>query len=190
MLPEVQSREKRKWQIALRRYILEGQKCSAYAPFFALDRERFRSWIELQFDGDLSWKNFPSHWQFDHAVPLVYFDFSNSDELRLCWNFTNILIAKTSPETPKMDVISAKRYYKMLYEKTGYILCKHMLEKIDRLEEEQLKNKAHLPDFISQNKTYLNSVAGFTSADFDRLNTDTELSVLLAEKEFLKKFND
>jgi hypothetical protein len=35
----LQFREKRKWQIALRRYILERNKSTYYAPFFGLSIE-------------------------------------------------------------------------------------------------------------------------------------------------------
>src|SRR5690606_10922137 len=95
LTPELlQFREKRKWQIALRRYVLERNKSSFYAPYFGLDSEKFRNWIERQFDADLNWENFSSAWQFDHVVPLAYFDFSAEEDLRLCWNFTNIRIEK------------------------------------------------------------------------------------------------
>jgi hypothetical protein len=43
-------REKRKWQIALRRYVIEKNNCITYAPYFGLDRENLRKWFEMQFE--------------------------------------------------------------------------------------------------------------------------------------------
>ena len=56
-------REKRKWQIALRRYVLEKNKSSFYAPYFGLGIETFRKWIEVQFDSETNWENFSESWQ-------------------------------------------------------------------------------------------------------------------------------
>lgn len=188
----LQFRVKRKWQIALRRYVLERQKCHFYAPYFSLDTDKFRNWIELQFDDTLDWNDFSSAWQFDHVVPVAFFDFNSEDDLRLCWNFTNILVAKTEKSGSGIagfNVLAAKRYFEQLFQNTGYQLCAAMVEKINKLEESQLKHKEVIERFINQNKDYLVAVQNFTSYDFERLNTGTDLNVLLTEKEFLKKFS-
>lgn len=187
----LQFREKRKWQIALRRYVLEKQKCHFYAPYFGLDAEKFRLWIELQFDKTLNWDNFSASWQFDHVIPLAYFDFQDEQDLRLCWNFINIQIAKTDKTVEKgkvVDVLIAKRYFKALYHETGYPLCATMLSKIKNIEEAQLNTNKGLTNFIIHHKEYLSAAQKFTSEDFERLNTGTDINELLAEKEFLKKF--
>ena len=187
----LQFREKRKWQIALRRYILEKHKCLSYAPYFGLDNNKFRQWIECQFDESLSWDNFSSAWQFDHILPVAYFDFLEEEDLRLCWNFINIRVAKTvnvGIPINRIDVLAAKHYFELLYQQTDYTVCAAMLRKIRRLEEEQVRNETELQNFIIQHKDYLNAVQSFTSDDFERLNTGTELNVLLSEKEFLKKY--
>ena len=62
------SREKRKWQIALRRYVLEGNPSTRYAPYFGLDINTLRNWFELQFVEPMSWENFGTKWQFEHHI--------------------------------------------------------------------------------------------------------------------------
>ena len=84
--------EKRKWQIALRRYIIAGFKCFNYAPYFGIDAANFRKWIEIQFDKDTNWENFSKAWQFDHIVPVAYFNLKDEVDLKLCWNFINIWV--------------------------------------------------------------------------------------------------
>src|ERR1700733_6249523 len=104
-------REKRKWQIALRRYVLEQNKSSYYAPFFGIDSGNFRKWIELQFEKDMNWENFSLIWQFDHIIPVNYFDFTNKNDLRLCWNFINIKAERIDAPEVQMghiDILSAK----------------------------------------------------------------------------------
>ena len=97
-------RAKRRWQIALRRYIIEKNPCFAYAPYFGLDIENFRKWIEIQFDEELNWDNFSKKWQFDHIVPVAYFDFDSESDLRLCWNFMNVSVEKLQLNKPGLCV--------------------------------------------------------------------------------------
>ena len=184
-------REKRKWQIALRRYVLEQHKSLAYAPFFALDHTRFREWIALQFDETLTWANFSSHWQFDHVLPVAYFDFSDEDDLKLCWNFTNIRVVKTDKTTDDdlhIDLLAAKEYFSSLYKHTNYPVCAGIVEKIAKIESSQKNAYNKVASFFIANQNFLLEARAFTADDFERLNTGTDLPVLLAEKEFLKKF--
>src|SRR5687768_17280635 len=134
-------KEKRKWQIALRRYILDRHKSTAYAPYFGLDNLKFREWIENQFDETLTWENFSDSWQFDHIVPVAYFDFNDPEDLKLCWNFINIRVLKTVMDVQKhkrVDVVGAKIYFQTLYQETGLAICNAMLKKLKRIEESQL----------------------------------------------------
>ena len=39
------AREKRKWQIALRRYVLDGNPSTRYAPYFGLDIKTLRRFL-------------------------------------------------------------------------------------------------------------------------------------------------
>src|SRR4051812_18265828 len=96
-----QFNDKRKWQIALRRYVLEQQMTSTYAPFFGLDISNFREWIQLQFINDMSWENFGKTWQLDHIVPVAYFDFQDLTDLKLCWNFLNIRVVSSDKSSRK-----------------------------------------------------------------------------------------
>ncbi|HWJ28859.1 MAG TPA: hypothetical protein VNS32_20105 [Flavisolibacter sp.] len=187
----LQFREKRKWQIALRRYILERNKSTYYAPFFGLSIEKFRNWIEIQFDEDTNWDNFSETWQFDHVVPVAYFNFNNEEDMSLCWNFSNIRVEKTAlnkdGET-HVDVLGAKAYFTDLYQKTGYHICQRMVEKINQIEQSQITSNERLENFILENKEYLDHLESFSSYEYEKLNTGTELKAILYEIDFLKKF--
>jgi hypothetical protein len=188
----IQFREKRKWQIALRRYVLDKNKSSYYAPFFGLDIEKFREWIACQFDEDLNWQTFATAWQFDHIVPVAYFNFNYEEDMRLCWNFTNIRVEKIDPNKNRgnrVDVLAAKTYFEVLFERTGYLMCRKMIEKITQIESSQISANENLSRFIKQNKSYLDHLSGFTSYEYDKLNTGVPFESVLFEANFLKKFS-
>ncbi|MBB1283341.1 hypothetical protein HRH25_03070 [Flavisolibacter sp. BT320] len=185
-------KEKRKWQIALRRYVLDQHKSTAYAPYFGLDNNKFREWIEGQFTNGQSWDNFSEKWQFDHILPVAYFDFTKEEDLRICWNFINIRVAKTGKEEQRearLDVLGAKVYFCTLYKETNLAICESILVKIQTIEASQLEATRFPTDFINQNKDYIIAMQGLTVEEYERLNTGTTLSALLYEKEFLKKFS-
>lgn len=183
-------REKRKWQIALRRYLLERNPCVSYAPYFGLDIVSFRKWIETQFTPDLSWDNFGTHWQFDHIIPVTYFDFGSDEELMLCWNFTNIRVEKAQSKKEsgnRVDVLLAKDYFGRLYNETGYEVCRGLLEKISRIEMSEMISTTQQTEFIIQNKDYLRHIEGFSSYEFELLNSGRDIEEVKKEAALIKK---
>jgi hypothetical protein len=184
-------REKRKWQLALRRYVIESNVSYAYAPYFGLSIADFRLWIEIQFNKDLKWENFGKAWQFEHLVPVAYFDFSKEEDLRLCWNFINIGVERldlTKNTAGGLDVLAVRPYFEKLYNKTGYPLCKRMLERIAAIEQKEVAGIEALGSFINQRNTDLSSLSTLNPDEFSRLNTGTSLKELLIEREIIKKF--
>jgi hypothetical protein len=184
-------REKRKWQIALRRYVLDQNKSSYYAPFFGIDSTNFRKWIELQFVKDMNWENFSSVWQFDHIIPLSYFDFTDEKELRLCWNFVNIKAERI--DTPEIqvdyiDILSAKSHFQSLFQETGYPLCQAYIQKINMFDFSDIQKIGPQIDFLNQHKDLIKSMTAFEAGDFDKFNEGVTIGEILAQKEILKNF--
>ena len=184
-------REKRKWQLALRRYVIEKNISANYAHYFGLTIEDFREWIKIQFTSGLNWQNFGSDWQFDHIVPVAYFDFSIEEDLLLCWNFINIRVDKIESDknvVKRIDILSAKPYFESLFTATGYPLCLKMVEKINSLQESNIENEPAIEHFILHNLDKLSTLASLEKEEFNRLNTGTSLADILKEKELFKKF--
>lgn len=184
-------REKRKWQISLRRYVLDKNPCVFYAPYFGLDIENMRNWFEIQFTNETWWKDFGKKWQFDHIVPVAYFDFSVDSQLKLCWNFTNLRVEtfeKNKNRGNRLDVIAAKHYFTDLYQATGYTLCEEMLKMIDKIELPELLSNEKQKEFIKRNKSYLEMIETYTSFEFELLNSGRSIIEVKKEIEFFKKF--
>lgn len=182
-------REKRKWQIALRRYVLERNPSREYAPYFGLDIEKLRRWFETQFGPDQGWENFGKQWQFDHLVPVTCFDFSNSEELKLCWNFTNLRVAPNNlppAQGYKLEILAARQYFRDLFLATGYSLCQRMVEKIDQLEEAANIPTDNQQGFIREHRTYLESTDEYTAFEFGLLNIGRGIADIKKEIEILK----
>lgn len=185
-------REKRKWQLAFRRYVLEKNISASYAYYFGLGIEQFRKWIEIQFTDDLGWENFGSAWQFDHIVPVAYFDFSVEDDLILCWNFTNIRVERielNKNRGNRIDVMVVKPYFEALYAKTNYSLCLKMINKINQIEVSNIFSEPKIEDFIIKNKTHLEIISSLNKQEFNRLNEGMSLDEILLEREIIKKFS-
>lgn len=183
-------REKRKWQISLRRYVLEKATCPAYAPYFGLDIENMRQWFEYQFLPGAGWDNFGKKWQFDHIIPVTYFDFSNEQDLKLCWNFTNIRVEdfqRNKDRGNRLDVLAAKNYFKELYETTNYPPCLKLLEKIDKIELSELVSTDKQQAFIREHWDYLNMIENYSAFEFELLNSGRGVDEVKREIEFLKK---
>ncbi|MEO6313756.1 MAG: hypothetical protein ABIU63_02770 [Chitinophagaceae bacterium] len=186
------SREKRKWQIALRRYVVEQHLSKSYAPYFGLDIASLRSWFESQFDG-VGWDDFGSLWQFEHIIPVTLFDFNQESELKLCWHFLNMGIsitnsANSAQEKNGIDLLLAKQYFTQLYATSGYEPCLQYLAKIEQIENAHRPGTSRQATFIKNHEHFLTYARGFGAFEFERLNTGSSLDQVTKEVDFLKKF--
>lgn len=50
--------------------------------------EEFKVYIERQFTGDMSWDKM--NFQIDHKIPVTYFDLTNPEHVKKCYNYTNL----------------------------------------------------------------------------------------------------
>ena len=185
-------REKRKWQLAYRRYVLERLPSESYAHYFGLDSNTLRQWFECQFTQELNWGNFGKAWQFDHIVPATYFDYSLEEDLYLCWSFINIRVeplALNKDRGNRIDVLAVRSYFEDLYQRTGFLLCQQMLEKIKRIELSNIESHPAIENFIIQHKDRLETIRSLSKEEIIGLNSGTPLSDILLEREILRKFS-
>ncbi len=184
-------REKRKWQLAFRRYVIEKKYSQTYAPFFGLSIEKYRKWIELQFINGLNWNNFGSAWQFDHILPVAYFDFENNEDLKLCWNFINIRVEAleiSNIEGNHLEILAAKPYFESLFNKTGYTVCLKMIEKIEHIQSFNIFSEPGLENFIIENKDDLEKMTLLSPDELNRFNSGVDMADIFLEREIIQKF--
>lgn len=189
----IKFREKRKWQIALRRYVLERNICFDYAPYFGLDIENMRRWFEYQFRDGIGWDDFADEWQFEHIIPVTYFDFSDEEEMKMCWNFTNInieIFSQGKERVNRFDIVAAKEYFKQLHDTTGYSMCQKLLHKIDRIEQPDFISIEGQQAFIKENMDYLEAIENYTAFEFELINRGRDVNQVKKELGFLNKFDN
>lgn len=186
----VQAREKRKWQINLRRYVIEKSPCPSYAPYFGLDITSMRKWFEQQFTGELTWNNFGDQWQFTHIMPLYLFDHENDDDLRLCWNFINLRVEPTFPAKPaenRLSLLAAKVYFEGIVKTSDYWVAKEMLKRLIQIEEQELKGASPQLAFLAQTKEYLGELRDYAAFEFELLNGGRNIADINKELALLRK---
>jgi len=53
--------------------------------------EYLRSYLEQQFSPNMTWDNYGLYgWHIDHIIPLSYFDFTDPEQQRRAWHYTNL----------------------------------------------------------------------------------------------------
>jgi len=73
--------------IALRNNIKSGRT----AELLGCSIEHLRQYLENQFTGNMSWDNYGRYgWHIDHIIPLSYFDFSDPEQQKRAWHYTNL----------------------------------------------------------------------------------------------------
>lgn len=55
------------------------------------DLSFLREWIEDKFVGNMAWENYGKVWVIDHIVPFRMFDIFNEVDLKICWNYRNLM---------------------------------------------------------------------------------------------------
>lgn len=181
-------REKRKWQINLRRYVIGRNPCPNYAPYFGLDINNIRQWFEYQFTERDNWASFGTSWQFDHIIPVTYFDFAIEEELKMCWNFTNLrveLIQQNKDRGNRVDVLAARNYFRDLFENTGYKICQLLLQKIDQIEIAEIVSTTVQKQFIREHLDYLRMIEGYSVFEFELLNSGRSIEEVKKEISFI-----
>ncbi len=188
--PSILFKERRKWQIALRRYVVNGQRTPFYAPYFGLDVQNFRKWIELQWAEGLNWENFGKSWQLDHIIPVFFFDFRQEKELRLCWSFINIGVnaLERDPGRNMLNLPAARAHFEELFTKTGFSVCREMVEKIDSIGSTPVAAIERISDFLKERHPYLEKLKEYGSHELGQLNLGVSPEEVESERQFLLRF--
>ena len=82
---------KKKYQIALRRLYCTDVPSKEIISLLGTDKVGFISHINKYLLEGMTKENFGSTWGLDHIVPVELFDFTDTDDLKLCYNFNNIM---------------------------------------------------------------------------------------------------
>lgn len=64
------------------------------------------SWLEYNMTPEMSWENYGTYWHVDHVQPCARFDFSEEENRRKCFNWTNLAPLEAVENLRKSDSIN------------------------------------------------------------------------------------
>lgn len=83
--------DKKKYQIAMRRLYATNTPSKRIIELLGTDKESFISHVDKFLLDGMTKDNFGKVWSLDHIVPVDVFDFDDEEDLKLCYNFNNIM---------------------------------------------------------------------------------------------------
>jgi hypothetical protein len=83
--------KKKKLQIGLRRLYSTKNPSKEILKYLSIDKENFIDYINSKLLDGMTMENFGPVWGIDHIVPVELFDLNDEDDLKLCYNFINII---------------------------------------------------------------------------------------------------
>lgn len=81
------------------------RKASKSQDLLGCTFEFFRGWLEGQFERGMSWENYGTFWEIDHALPVSSFSLTDPDEQRKAFHYTNCRPLWTELNRAKGDKI-------------------------------------------------------------------------------------
>lgn len=76
-----------------------------------------KSYLEEQFEPEMSWKNYGSYWHVDHIIPCSSWDLTKISEQFMCFNYRNLQPMEGKENIKKKDkfIPEEKEAYEILY---------------------------------------------------------------------------
>jgi len=64
-------------------------KSKTLLSLIGCSREKLKKHIESQFDVGMTWENH-GEWHIDHRIPCAFFDLSDYEQQKICFNYRNL----------------------------------------------------------------------------------------------------
>ena len=111
---------------------------------------KFKNWLEYNFDEHMTLENHGEYWHMDHVVPVNTFDLLDTDQALLCFNWKNVTPLKGSENMSKHDSIEKDQIAKHMQNLLKY--------KIEEHKSKNKKDKVSFDEYLQLCATHL--VAG------------------------------
>lgn len=82
---------KKRLQIGLRRLYSTDNPSKEVLKYLSLTKEEFRDYINSKLLNGMTIENFGSVWGIDHVTPVELFDLTKEEDLKVCYNFINLI---------------------------------------------------------------------------------------------------
>lgn len=85
--------------------VKNGTKSDHSLNLIGCNIDYLKTWIEYQFDDNMSWDNCGTYWHIDHVKPCASFDLTIAEEQRKCFSWTNVQPLEKMENLSKRDKI-------------------------------------------------------------------------------------
>lgn len=86
-------------------------KKNKYSNFLGCDVVFLKMWLEFNFTNDMTWDNIGKVWHIDHVLPISLFDFTQTSNINICFNWTNLQPMKSTENISKSNKIYLHQYF-------------------------------------------------------------------------------
>ena len=90
--------------------MLKNQETS-YKNIIGCDIVFLKKWIEFRFDTNMNWNNLGSYWHIDHILPINKFNLTKSENVKICFHWTNLQPLQSFENISKSDKIQPHYYF-------------------------------------------------------------------------------
>ena len=84
--------------------------------------EFLKKWLESNFYNNMSWDNYGLYWDIDHVIPVSAFDFSDENNIKLCYNWINLKPLEKMVNIKKSNKIDNVYIYKQINDVQKYLI--------------------------------------------------------------------
>jgi len=143
-----------------RRYTRKSitSKCRTKLKYIGCNLERFKSWLESQFDSNMNWDNYGTYWDVDHVIPVDMFDMSNSEERDMSFNWKNTQPLSKDDNSSKANKVVG-HYITNNFDLVEEFTTKYNMDEENRLGQERVqwfKDNIHKATNLSKDASTVN----------------------------------
>lgn len=77
-----------------------------YESILGCSWDTLREWIESNFTDSMNWENYGTVWHVDHTMPCAIFDFTIEENVKTCFNWSNLSPMIGSENISKSDKVN------------------------------------------------------------------------------------
>ena len=90
--------------------MLKNQPTS-YINIIGCNIDFLKKWIAFRFDSNMTWENIGSYWHIDHILPINKFDLTKSENINICFHWTNLQPLQSLENISKSDKLQLHYYF-------------------------------------------------------------------------------
>jgi hypothetical protein len=76
--------------VRIRKHLKENKDKIRSVELIGCTISELKEHLEKQFDHKMSWENYGLYWHIDHIIPCASFDFTNLEQQKQCFHYTNL----------------------------------------------------------------------------------------------------